>query len=115
LLGLSVFRVVKSLDPQVIATIKAMENTQAYRERNIVGVVVTNRETFVNVAMPFADFISVELGETTTGFAVLGPNQEVVARAKTLAEAEAIAKDAKITIDVKVTRGAKDVDGTVPD
>lgn len=112
-LGLSVFRSVKTLDPDLVRRIRALEGTGAYRERGIVGVVQTQRETFVNIALPFEYEINEGLNDITTGYAVLGPGGEVVARAKTIAEAEDIATNAKITMDVRVVRGKAD-DGAVP-
>lgn len=112
-LGLSVFRSVKEVDPSLVRRIHALEGSSAYRDRNIVGIVQTARETFVNIALPFEYEVNDTLNSATTGYAVLGPNLEVVARAKTILEAEEIANNARITMDVRVTRGKAD-DGAVP-
>lgn len=112
-LGLSVFRSVKTLDPDLARRVHALEGTGAYRERGIVGLVQTPRESFVNIALPFEYEINEYLNNITTGYAVLGPGGEIVARAKTISEAEEIATNAKITMDVRVTRGKAD-DGAIP-
>jgi hypothetical protein len=112
-LGLSVFRSVKALDPDLARRIHALESTGAYRDRGIIGLVQMPRETFVNIALPFEYEINETLNDSTTGYAVLGPGGEIVARAKTIAEAEDIAANAKITMDVRVTRGKAD-DGALP-
>jgi len=111
--GLSIFRVVKSVDPELVGRIHNLEASDAYQRRGIVGIVQMPKETFVNILLPFEYEVSETLGEDTTGFVVLGPGLEVIARAKTIMEAEDIIAHAKVTVDVRVTRG-KVEDGAVP-
>ena len=103
-LGLGIFRVVKELDDDTLGQITRMTALPAYRERNIVGVIVTPRETFVNIDLPLSYEITEYLSDSTRGFAVLGPNGDIVARCPDIMAAEEIVKGAKVTLNVKVEK-----------
>jgi hypothetical protein len=99
-LGLSIFRTVKEIDSDTLGQINRMTALPAYRERNIVGAIVTPRETFVNVDLPLSIEITEELAENTRGFAVIGPNGDIVSRCGSIPEAEEIVRGAKVSLKV---------------
>lgn len=111
-LGLSIFRSVKRINPETVDTIRSMERTHIFKELGMTGVIELQRETLVNIDVPFTVEVNEAIVAETKDFVVVGPNGEIVARTASIPEAEAIVAGAKVNLVTKIEKGV--VGGAVP-